>query len=236
MALIGQRVVIFDNDTQVGEAAARLAAALGAKVTLVKHEPGAVLGVERPGPALYETVSLDLSRPAAVDAWLAAFPGPIDHLLIGHFAGPEPLSGAVGENRPPWTGAYQWAYDLARRRGPGVGQSVALFSGPVVIPAGPGGASIAAEVADGYLRGLAQALQPLRVNAVWTEPIRSPLPADAPVQARQALYLSSAPHTRSRSDIGEDVAGALLYLMNGPALSGSVLRISHAAPVPAEAW
>jgi hypothetical protein len=57
-----------------------------------------------------------------------------------------------------------------------------------------------------------------------------------PVQARQALYLSSAPRTRSRASIGEDVAASLLCLMNATALSGSVLRISLASPAPAEAW
>jgi hypothetical protein len=236
MALIGKRVVILDNGTEVGEATARLAATLGAKVTLVRHVPGAGPGSFSPSAELYETVSLDLSRPAAVDAWLAAISDPIDHLLIGHFAGPEFLAGDASADRPPWTGAYGWAVDLALRQGPRVVQSVSLFSGPVVISDGPGAATTAGEVADGYLRGLAAALKCLRVNAVWTDPVRSPLPADAPVQARQALYLSSAPHTRSRADIGEDVAGALLCLTNGPALSGSVLRISHVAPVPAEAW
>jgi hypothetical protein len=34
----------------------------------------------------------------------------------------------------------------------------------------------------------------------------------------------------------EDVGGALLFLMSGMALTGSVLRISHDAPVPLEAW
>ncbi len=235
MALINQHVVIFDNGTDAGEAAARLAAGLGAKVTLVRHVPGARPAAAPPAPSLYHTVGLDLSRPAEVDAWLAAFPAPIDHLLIGHAAGPDPLAGADVETSLAGPGgAGQWAYDLVRRGKPAVVQSVALFSGPVVVPADA--ASVPGEVADGYVRWLTGALQPLRVNAVWTEPVRSPLPADSPVQARQALYLSSAPHTRSRPDIGEDVAGALLYLMNGTALSGSVLRISHALPAGPEAW
>jgi hypothetical protein len=115
-------------------------------------------------------------------------------------------------------------------------QSVALFTGPVLIPANAVGITITGEVADGYLRRLAKAMQPLRVNAAWTEPVQSLLPAEDSVQARQVLYLSSAPHTRSRSDIGEDVARALLCLINGTALSGSVLRISQALLTPVEAW
>jgi hypothetical protein len=40
MALINQQVVILDDGTDAGKASARLAAALGAKVVLVRHEPG----------------------------------------------------------------------------------------------------------------------------------------------------------------------------------------------------
>lgn len=230
MVLINQQVVIFDDGTEAGEATARRAAAFGAIVTLVRH----VAGAQPPAWAPYHTVHLELSRSPQVDAWLDAFPAPIDHLLIGHSASPFTPEG--GEVRT-WPGAtLQWADELARRRGPAVVQSVALFCGPVVIPAGPASATVAGEVADAYVRGLEKALRPLRVNAVWTEPVQSPLAADAPVQARQALYLSSAPHTRSQTDIGGDVAGSLLYLMNATALSGSVLRITLASPAPTEAW
>jgi hypothetical protein len=236
MALINQQVVIFDDGTDAGEATARLTAALGAKVILVRHEPGAWPGEQVTHPALYETVRLDMSRPLLVDAWLAAFPSPIDHLLIGHCPGPEPYAGGVGE-ACTWPGStLAWADSLARRSRPAVEQSVALFTGPVVIPATASGTTIPGEVADGYVRGLAKALQPLRVNAAWTEPVRSPLSVDDSVQSRQAFYLSSAPLTRSRADIGEDVARALLCLINGTALSGSVLRISQTLPALAEAW
>jgi hypothetical protein len=236
MVLINQQVVILDNGTGVGETTARMAVTLGAKATLVRHQPGAVLGEGLPGGGIYPTIALNLSRPEAVDAWLAAFPAPIDHLLIGHLATSDPLAERFEEG-PAWPGGdYRWAEELALRWGPGVVQSVALFTGPVVIAARPAAASIAAQVGEGHVRGLATALRPRRVNAVWTEPVRSPLPADAPVQVRQALYLSAAPHTRSRADMREDVGGALLFLMSGMALTGSVLRISHDAPVPVEAW
>lgn len=231
MALIHQRVVIFDNGTGAGEATARLAAAQGATVTLVRHVAGTGPAEKPPGSALYETVALDLSRPPAADAWLAASGAPIDHLLIGHSAGEGPVTAAAG---PGETG--QWAYGLVRRGKPPVGQSVALFSGPRLVPAGGGGEPGPGEVEDAYVRWLVKALQPLRVNAVWTEPVRSPLAADSPVQARQALYLSAAPPTRSRAETVEEVARALVWLMNGTALSGSVLRVTNALPAPAEGW
>jgi NAD(P)-dependent dehydrogenase (short-subunit alcohol dehydrogenase family) len=222
MALIHQRVVIFDSGTEAGEATARLAAAQGANVTLVRHVAGPA--EQPPGSGLYETVGLDLSRPPAVEAWLAALEGPIDHLLIGHSAGEGPGAGPDG--------TWQWAYGLVRRGKPPVGQSVALFSGPRLVPADGGGEPVPGEVEDAYVRWLAKALQPLRVNAVWTQPVRSPLAADSPVQARQALYLSAAPLTRSRVEMAEDVARALVWLMNGTALSGSVLRLTNALPAP----
>jgi NAD(P)-dependent dehydrogenase (short-subunit alcohol dehydrogenase family) len=117
-----------------------------------------------------------------VEAWLAAFPTSIDHLLIGHSAGS--FATLRGEYSTWPGGTLQWADALARSR-PGVVQSIALFSGPVVIPAG----AAAKAVPEGYVRDLAKELSPLRVNAVWTEPVRSPLQAVSPVQTRQALYL-----------------------------------------------
>ncbi|MBD0255830.1 MAG: hypothetical protein ICV83_08935 [Cytophagales bacterium] len=232
MELNHQRILILDDRTGIGRRTAGLAAALGAEVTLVRPAPApAAPGEPLPDPS-YQTVALDLGRPGEVVAWLEALDAPIDHLLIGHFALPEHFEGSG--TRHPWLGAaWQWAYDVARRGRPPLRQSVAVFSGPVLVPAGQAVEAVPAEVEAASVGWLARALKPLRVNAAWTEPIRSPLPADPSAGERQALYLSSAPHTRSRFDLEEDVAEALLYLLGRPALSGSVLRIGN-APRPVE--
>jgi hypothetical protein len=114
---------------------------------------------------LYETVRLDMSRPLLVDAWLAAFPAPIDHLLIGQYAGTQPDAGGVRADST-WPGnTLPWSDSLARRSRAAVVQSVALFTGPVLIPSNAAGITIPGEVSDGYLREIAKAMQPLRINA-----------------------------------------------------------------------
>ncbi len=233
MELNNQSILIFDNRTEVGERIAHLAAALGGRVTLVKHFPdGSAPAQSSPDPS-YQTVGFEMGRQGEVAAWLEALEAPPDHLLIGHFTRPDAAAGETMGH--PWGGgAYQWAYDFARRHRMQVQHSITLFSGPVVVPAGQAFESIPAEVEDSWLRWLIRALKPVRVNAVWTEPVWSPLPAHPSVQDRQALNLVPAPHTRSRFAVREEVAQALLYLLRAPALSGSVLRIDNTLRVAAE--
>jgi NAD(P)-dependent dehydrogenase (short-subunit alcohol dehydrogenase family) len=233
MELSNQSILIMNDRAEVGERIAHLAAALGARVTLVTPFPaGSAPAPALPGPS-YRTVRLETGRPGALAAWLEGLEAPPDHLLIGHVARPD---AAAGEKTGPpgGEGAYQWAYDFARRHHLHAGHSITLFSGPALVPAGGAFDATPAEVEDGCVRWLARALKPVRVNAVWAEPVRSPLPADPSVLDRQALNLFPPPHTRSRHAVAEDVAHALLHLLRTPALSGSVLRIDNTLRVAVE--
>ncbi len=226
MEIINQRILILDNDTGLGETLAQRIALLGAKVVRFTHR--AIAPATDHG--LIRTSQLDSFRRTELENHVRELAEPIDHLLIGQLFPAAAPAGEYPESDHPWLGGpYGWAYDFCRRRTLPRVQSVAFFPGPVVIPAGQEAAAAPREVEAGYVRWLDGALRPVRVNAVRTEPVPSPLPALPDVQARQALYMSSAPTTRSRQSVQEDVAEALLFLIRSPHLSGSVLNINPTA-------
>jgi len=228
-SLAGSRVLVLGGSSGIGLAAAKAAAAAGAKVTLASRSGDKVnAAAAQVGNGAVGT-PLDTTNDGALEAFFSTHPE-WDHIVVsvaaGRSAGLQDLSlqDAYGNmNAKFWT-AYKTAR-LARITPEG---SLTLVSG--FLSQRPNKDALLQGCINAALeslgRGLALSLSPVRVNTISPGLIDTPIRAAMPADRKKAM-LDHAAATLPAKRVGqaEDVAEAILMVMTNPFTTGSTLFV-----------
>lgn len=224
-----KKVVITGGSSGMGLATARLAAEAGAKVILIARRQEMLERAAEQIGSQPQTYSLDVSDEAAVSACFQEI-GSFDHLVT---AAAGNVVGTVADTD------YQTAVDFfkvklwgqyvcARAATPHLSSegSITLFSGAGSRRVFPGFAIVGTSEAaiEQLTKYLAHEFAPVRVNAVVPGVIETPLTKAIPnweaVREATAQVLPC-----NRVGEAEDVAEAVLMLMNNEFMSGSIVDV-----------
>jgi len=226
MTLQDQRVVLLGGTSGIGLATARLAAEHGATVIVASSNPSSVQRALAELPSTAEGTAVDLTDPAAVEAFFTGL-DPFDHLV---YTAGEALtlldirSLDLARARKAFELRYFGALSAVHAAVPKLrpGGSIVLTSGTATDRPGPGW-SVAASIcgaADSLVRALALELAPIRVNAVKPGVVRTPLWADG---IDYEAVAESLPVGRVGEP--EDIAEAYVFLMNQHYATGSIVTV-----------
>ncbi|WP_067900491.1 SDR family oxidoreductase [Nocardia vaccinii] len=230
--LTGQRVVVIGGSSGMGLATAEAAATAGAAVTIASSSKERVRTALAGLPDGSDGMVVDLHREADVIA-LFEHVGELDHLVFtaGDQAPPgalrdTPLSAARTVFDVRLWGAITAVKYAAPRIRPG--GSIALTSGTIGLRPAPGRALAAAAVSavEGLVRGLAVELAPIRVNAIRSGTVRTPMWDGIPEPQRAELFATLAQRTLTGT-IGEpeQISAAHLHLMRNSYVTGTILTV-----------
>jgi NAD(P)-dependent dehydrogenase (short-subunit alcohol dehydrogenase family) len=231
-ALAGKSVLIIGGSSGIGLAAAKAAAAAGAKVTIAaRHQDR----LDSAATAIGHGTSgrgIDTSDDESVEDF---FRNSVwDHVVAS--------AGAGGRGRLPDMNVADaqavmntkyWGYfRIARAAKISPTGSLTFIGGNLAARPTQGTALIASINAaiEGLTRGLAVDLAPTRVNTISPGVIDTPLWDQMAPAARDAMYKKAAEMLPARR-IGqpEDVAQALVFLMTNPFATGMVMNLEGGA-------
>ena len=228
--LKGQHVVIFGGSSGIGLAAAEQAKRQGATVTLVGRSRDKL---DRAAAALdgADTAVADISDRTAVAQVFAGIKR-VDHLVItsGSFiagklaeSDPDTLLRALDERIAGPLYAIKAALPLFGRR-----SSITLIGGQLADrPTGNGVAVLAAAVraVEALAGALALELKPIRVNVVAPGYTDTPLFDVFGEQGRRLLHDAAESLPVGRVGRADEVAAAILFLINNAYVNGEVLHV-----------
>ncbi|MBR7828381.1 SDR family oxidoreductase [Actinospica sp. MGRD01-02] len=232
MALTGQRIVVIGGSSGMGLATAHAAASAGAIVTIASSSGERVAAALAELPGTCDGAELDIRDEAAV-ADLFARVGELDHVVFtaGDRFTPRPLGEIPLEDARHtfdvrfWGSVTAAKYAAARIR---PGGSIVFTTGTVGVRPAPGAALAAAGAGaiEGLTRGLAVDLAPIRVNAVRSGAVRTPMWDAVPEPAREGIFDTLAGRALTGA-IGEpeQIAAAHLYLMENQFVTGTVTTV-----------
>ena len=233
MALTGQRIVVIGGSSGMGLATARAAAEAGAVVTIASSSKERIDAALADLPRDYcDGAVLDVRDEAAV-ADLFARIGELDHVVFtaGDRADRRALKDlSLDEARRTFDVRLWGAVAIAKHAAPRIrpAGSITLTSGTIGVRPAPGAALAAAGACatEGLARALAVDLAPIRVNAVRSGAIRTPLWDAIPAPQRETIFESFAKRALTGA-IGEpeQIAATHLYLMENQFVTGTVLTV-----------
>ena len=228
-SLKGSRVLVLGGSSGIGLAAAKAAAAAGAKVTVASRSGDKVNAAVATIGSGAQGLALDTTNDAALEAFFSTQPE-WDHIVVSVAAGRSAgihdmtLQDAYGNmNAKFWT-AYKTG-KLAKITPEG---SLTLVSG--YLSQRPNKDALLQGCINAALeslgRGLALALAPVRVNTVSPGLIDTPIRAAMPADRKKAM-LDHAAATLPARRVGqaEDVADAILMLMTNSFTTGSTVFV-----------
>ena len=224
--LAGQSAVIFGGSSGIGLATARVAATLGARITIVSRTPGR-LEEARAALGTAETASVDVRDAAAVKAFFDERDA-FDHVVVSAAelaVGPlrqRPLQ----ESRAAMDSKFWGAVHVAHAARIRPGGSLTLVSG--MIGSRPSGAATMLSAINAALDTLAKALAtemaPVRVNCVSPGRIETAWWDFLPQDQRQALFdRTAAGLPLKRIGKPEEIAALIVHLMTNGFMTGSVV-------------
>jgi NAD(P)-dependent dehydrogenase (short-subunit alcohol dehydrogenase family) len=229
MSLQNQTVFIVGGTSGIGLAAAQLALAEGAQVTVASRSPEkarAALGEQ------VETVTLDMSQEAQVKTFFTTYAGFFDHLVVSS-ASPDTMPLLQEETtvaRHIFDTKFWGSYYVAKYGAPKLTEhgSLTFVSGLVAFRPMDGAATMAAINAAliGFARTLALELAPRRVNVISPGITDTPAWHAMPERERRQ-FLSSLAQQLPVGKVGEasDLAEGILFLMKNAYTTGTVLHV-----------
>jgi len=232
MALAGQRIVVIGGSSGMGLATAHAAAGTGAVVTIVSSSKERIDAALAELPDSCDGVALDVRDEAAVSDLFARV-GELDHVVFtaGDQADRRALKELpLDEARRTFDVRFWGAVAVAKHAAPRIrpGGSITLTSGTVGVRPVHGAAlaSAGSAATEGLIRGLAVDLAPVRVNAVRSGAVRTPLWDAVPEPQRAAIFDNFAQRALTKT-VGEpqQIATAHLYLMENQFATGTVLTV-----------
>lgn len=224
-----RRVLVVGGSSGIGQAVAAQSLARGAKVTIASRSPDKLRNAAASLGGTVRTAVLDSTDAQAVEAFFngeAAF----DHIVVSAavtaIASVRDLS--LADARSAMESKFWGAYHVARSAKLTERGSLTLVSGFLADRPAAGAALQGAINAglDSLARGLALEMSPVRVNTVSPGMIDTPLWSGMDSASREAMYAGVAASVPARvMGQPEDVANAVLYLMQTPFATGSTVRV-----------
>jgi NAD(P)-dependent dehydrogenase (short-subunit alcohol dehydrogenase family) len=228
-ALTGQRVLVVGGSSGIGLATARLAAQLGAQVTIASRSARRLLAALSELPEGVRSVTLDLVDAAAIASFFEQ-DREWDHVVV---SGAETRMGAVRElpldaARSAMDSKFWGAYLVAHAARISRHGSLTLVSGILSSrPRPAAGLQSAINAAlEALGRGLALELAPTRVNTVSPGIIATPLWDEMDPSERDAMYARQTVRLPvGRIGAGDDVAAAIVFVATNGFTTGATLHV-----------
>ncbi|GHO45925.1 SDR family oxidoreductase [Ktedonospora formicarum] len=230
MSTQGKNVFIVGGSSGIGLASAHLTLAQGANVTVASSSVQRLEQAKASLGGKVKTAKINMLNPSEVKEFFTGYSEMIDHLVISN---PTPKEGAfleleIEEARQLFEEKFWGLYHIAKYAEPHMTErgSLTFFSGVNVVSAKRAPLAAVNAAVNALVTSLAIELAPRRVNAISPGIIDTPLRAYWPLEARQAVYA----FTERAAPVGkvgtaEEVAQGILYLLNNPYVSGTVLDI-----------
>jgi NAD(P)-dependent dehydrogenase (short-subunit alcohol dehydrogenase family) len=229
MTLAGHKIVVIGGSSGMGLATARAAALEGAEVTIASSRQDRVDAALGELPAGCVGTALDVRDEAEVASFFERL-GHLDHLAFtaGDAFAPRPLADfGLSDARAVLDVRFWGAVTVIKYAAPRIspGGSIGLTTGTIGQRPVPGAALAAAGAGatEGLVRGLAVELAPVRVNAVRSGAVRTPMWDGIPEAQREGLFARLAQGTLTGTIAEpEQLAAAHLYLMQNEYVTGTV--------------
>jgi NAD(P)-dependent dehydrogenase (short-subunit alcohol dehydrogenase family) len=231
--LQGNRVLVLGGTSGIGLAAARELRDLGAAVTIASRSRERVDAAAR--DLGVQGSVLDVTSDEAVEKFFAGNE-PWQHIIVSIAPG---KGGSVRNMSLPdayaaMNAKFWSAYRVARFAKFADSGSLTFVSGQVGKRPNPNAILLGAINAglEGLARGLALELSPIRVNAISPGIIDTPLHAQMPQEARQALFKSLAERLPARRiGTADDVAQAIAFVTCNGFTTGATVRVDGGSTV-----
>jgi NAD(P)-dependent dehydrogenase (short-subunit alcohol dehydrogenase family) len=231
MSLDGKKVVITGGSSGIGFATAQRAVVQGAEVIIVSRSSHKLAHAKRLLSRL-QTVVLDVRKEQEMKQFFESF-SPFDHLVTAAAdagGGPLFLQRETASARDLFEGKFWGQYVALKYAASKLrqGSSITLFSGWISRKPMTGYSTLAAidGAVESLTRVLALELAPIRVNAISPGVIDTPLRSAMPEEVRHTTLEAFATRLPVRR-VGqaEDVAKAVLYLMDNDFTTGAILDV-----------
>ncbi len=232
MLLNDKRVVIIGGSSGIGFATAVAAMAEGAEVIIAGRSQDKLKRARQKIGNDVTACQLDLADKSDVQQFFKDL-GSIDHLQLPgsrSITGPF-LSLDTDKARATFESKFWGAYDAAKYAAPYInaGGSITLFSGRLSQrPVGPGSAVLSAvnSALEGFGRGLAVELAPIRVNILSPGLTDTELFTNLSAEEREDFFSkNSKDFVIKRPAQPEEIAHGAVYLMSNSFTTGSTLFI-----------
>lgn len=231
-SLSGKHVVIVGGSSGMGEASAKLAVSLGAKVTIASRSEEKLKAAAARLGGDVQISQLDTTNEEAVKHWAGGL-GPVDHLVISassaaHGAFAElPTADLRSMFEAKFTGPYVTAREVLPFLG--ADASITFFSGVLSRRPSAGASGLAAVNAavETLTKALAQELAgKVRVNCISPGMVATPAYAGMPQEAREGMYaqVGGALPVGRVGEADEIAQGVVLAMTNG-FMTGTILDI-----------
>jgi NAD(P)-dependent dehydrogenase (short-subunit alcohol dehydrogenase family) len=226
----GTIVVVLGGTSGIGLETARMARTADADVILTGRDPDRLQAARDELGAT--AVPLDLGDAAAVTAFFAGLPAPVDHVLVsggGPFYAPiadMDLDRARAFFDEHLVGGLRIVRECATRVRPGGSLTFISGTGARHAAVGISIAAIATAATTALTANAALEIGPVRVNAVAAGFVDTPLSARIlgdDLEARRQELRDTLPVHRVVT--ASDVADLVLHLMNNTALTGAVYDV-----------
>lgn len=224
-----QSVIVVGGSSGIGLAVATAARAAGARVGLVARDPARLATAASSIGAAHAVA--DILDAEALSSAFARL-GPVDHVYVsaGGFVGGTALEGDLARFRDAVLSRSLGIAHVARAARPHLSAKGSLtLTGGLSTDrpaAGTFATAVGTAAAEQAARVLALELAPVRVNAVspgWTDtPMWDGILGEAKAETFAGV---AAKLPAARIAAAEDVARAVLFLMQNPSVTGEVLHV-----------
>lgn len=229
--LTGKNVVIIGGTAGIGLAAARAAAAAGAKVWAAGRSEGHIQSAKQVANGSFEVRQADTHDAASLEAIFKEV-GTVDHLVSAAVGGERTLKPFLEQTEDQFKAAYDklWGYAKVVRAGaPYLADdgAITLVSGsparkirPAQSPLSCVGASV-----ENLVRCLAVEMAPVRVNVVSPGTVDTAMFDWMGDEKQDKLTAMTASHLIKRAGTSEEVAQGILFVMQNGFVTGTTIDV-----------